>query len=526
MTRTTTRTRTRLRIGAAVAVLTAAAAALSACSAGSKVSAETGGGGAGSGATNAQTLNWEWQLPTSWDPVTSSAGWDVHVLSLVYSSITALDAKGNAIPGLASSWKYSSDGKTIAFTLRPNLKFSDGTPLDAAAVKTNILRGRDYSKSLIASQLAVVSSVDVIDPTHFTLHLSQPDYQIPNLLAGKTGMIVSPTAIKNDQAGLATKPVGDGPFTLTQYVPDSHANLVRNPGYYDASEIHLTNFTVQSITDPQQIINALKTGQVNVASIPGNLASSAKAAGFDIDAIPAMTVNTLDVKTTVAPFNNPKVVEALNYGIDRAALVKTQEFGYGTPSFQPFPKGYIGYVPKLANLYPYSPTKAKQLLQQAGYTKPLPITLTVDQKQSMGEQIQAELDDAGFKVTLNPISMDQATNIMYLQKSVPLALDSTAGRESPLQMLDVLYDKQGLMNLTGQENPKTAQAFEKLQTVPLDSPGYQSTLQAAVTDAATDLSAPHIWLYSYPRLLAVSPKVKNLPQDFVTQRFENVTVQG
>src|SRR5205823_5233155 len=83
------------------------------------------GGGSG-------TLNWEWQLPTSWDPVTSTAGWDVHVLSLVYSSITGLDPTGKAVPAVATAWKYSPDGKTVTFTLQPGLKFSDGTPLDAA----------------------------------------------------------------------------------------------------------------------------------------------------------------------------------------------------------------------------------------------------------------------------------------------------------------------------------------------------------------------------------------------------------
>src|SRR5579871_5375496 len=75
------------------------------------------------------TLNWEWALPTSWDPVTSTAGWDVHVLGLVYASITTLDPAGDVRPGLASTWKYGSDGKSVTFTLRSGLKFTDGTAL-------------------------------------------------------------------------------------------------------------------------------------------------------------------------------------------------------------------------------------------------------------------------------------------------------------------------------------------------------------------------------------------------------------
>jgi peptide/nickel transport system substrate-binding protein len=518
-----TLSRTKIRRAASIAVLAALAAVAAACSAGS-VTTQTAGGGSSSGSGG--TLKWEWELPTSWDPVTSSAGWDVHVLSLAYSAITALDNKGNAIGGLAESWKYSADGRSITFKLRPGLRFSDGTPLDAAAVQTNILRGRDDPKSLIASQLAVVKSVDVTSPTSFTLELTQADYQIPQLLAGKTGMVVSPTAIKKGDTWLATHPVGDGPFTLTGYVPDSHADLTKNSGWYNAAKIKLHGVSVQAITDPQQILSALKTGDVNVAYIPGNLAASAKSAGFRIQSIPAMTVYTLDVKTTAPPFNDPKVVEAANYAIDRSALVKTQQFGYGTPAFQPFPKGYVGYDPKLANLYPHSDTKAKQLLKQAGYTSPVPIMLTTYSASSMAEQLQAQLNAGGFKVTLNVVPQDQATNDLYIKKSPEIALDSTAGRESPLQMLQVLYDKQGLMNLTAQGSPKVESSFAALQRVPLDSPNYRTALLKAVDAAATDPKAPHIWLFSYPRLFAVAPSVKNIPNDYVVQRFEGTQVTG
>jgi len=98
------------------------------------------------------------------------------------------------------------------------------------------------------------------------------------------------------------------------------------------------------------------------------------------------------------------------------------------------------------------------------------------------------------------------------------ALDSTAGRESPLQMLQVLYDKQGLMNLTAQGSPKVESSFAALQRVPLDSPNYRTALLKAVDAAATDPKAPHIWLFSYPRLFAVAPSVKNIPNDYVVQR--------
>src|SRR3984957_20626381 len=288
------------------------------------------------------------------DPVTSSAGWDMHALGLVYASVTTLDTKGSVQAGLASGWKYAANGKSVTFTPRPGLKFSNGAPLTATSVEQNIQRGQTQSNSTVVSELSVISKVVVNSPTSFTLDLAQVDYQVPDLLAGKDGMIVNPAYFKTVKS-LATQPEGAGPFSLTAYVPDSHASLVRNPDYWDASQIHLQNFNVLDITQPEQILSSLESGQVNVAYIAGNQVAAAKAAGFKIDVIPSEVVDELDLQTTTAPFNNPDVVKALNYGIDRQAILQVQASGYGAVAFQPFPAGFVGYSSKLANEYPYNP---------------------------------------------------------------------------------------------------------------------------------------------------------------------------
>ena len=275
---------------------------------------------------------------------------------------------------------------------------------------------------------------------------------MPDLLAGKDGMMVSPAAFTKNVGSLATHPVGAGPFKLTSYVPDSHADLVRNPGYWDASQIHLASFTVQSISQPEQILAALESGQVNVAYIAGNQVASAKAAGFKIAVIPSEVVNELDIQTTTAPFNKPDVVKAINYAIDRQAILKVQASGYGAVSYQPFPKGFVGYSPALANLYPYNPAKAKQLLAQAGYPHGLKITLsTVSTSDSLAEQLQSQLKQVGISVTIKDIPAATETQYLYLDKTIPLAIDGTAGRNSPVEMLDVLYSQQGLMNVNGKK---------------------------------------------------------------------------
>jgi peptide/nickel transport system substrate-binding protein len=508
-------------MAAAVFVLALVAAAC-----GSTASSSSSSGAATTAGVSG-TLNWEWELPTSWDPVTSTAGWDVHVLGLVYASLTTLDPHGNVVPGLASGWTYAAGGRSVTFTLRPGLKFSDGTTLDAAAVKANIERGLTQSNSNIASELSVIKTVTVNSPTSFTLALSQVDYQVPYLLAGKDGMMVSPAAFTKHLTSLPTAPVGAGPFRLTSYVPDSHADLARNPGYWDASAIHVANFSVQDITQPSQIMAALESGQVNVAYIAGNQVAAAKAAGFKIAVIPSEVVNELDIQTTTAPFNKPEVVKAINYAIDRQAIVKVQAAGFGVASFQPFPKGFVGYNPALANEYPYSPAKARQLLAQAGYPHGVKITLTsTSADDSLAEQLQGQLKQAGITAVIKDVPSDTLTQSLYLNKSIPLAVDSTAGRTSPVEMLDVLYSQQGLMNVdgkTGKVAAAVSTALGQVLTLPLTSPDYPAALQNAVAVAGAQ-NPIHIWLYTNPRIFAYSTKVTGIPADLVQQRWEGVKV--
>jgi peptide/nickel transport system substrate-binding protein len=519
------RPRTAYRVAAAAAVLVTISA-LAACGSSGASTADTGGAAAADAAGASGTLNWEWELPTSWDPVTSSAGWDMHALGLVYASITTLDPKGTVQAGLASAWKYAADGKSVTFTLRPGLKFSNGAPLTATSVEQNIKRGQTQSNSTESSELSVISKVVVNSPTSFTLDLAQVDYQVPDLLAGKDGMIVNPAYFKT-VASLATQPEGAGPFALTAYVPDSHASLVRNPDYWDASQIHIQNFNVLDITQPEQILSALESGQVNVAYIAGNQVAAAKAAGFKIDVIPSEVVDELDLQTTTAPFNNPDVVKALNYGIDRQAILQVQASGYGAVAFQPFPAGFVGYSSKLANEYPYNPTLAKQLLAQAGYAKGLKITLTAPSvDDSVAEQIQGQLAQIGITASIGNVSSDTETQYLYLDKSIPFAVDGTAGRMSPVEMLDVLYSQQGLMNVDGKATTTPAavtSALNNALTVPLSSPDYPTALQNAVATAVQD-EPTHIWLYTNPRIFAYSSSVTGIPQDLVQQRWEGVRV--
>ncbi|GLY85421.1 ABC transporter substrate-binding protein [Actinoallomurus iriomotensis] len=479
------------------------------------------GGVAGAGGTTADTLKWGWDLPTSWDPVTSSAGWDVHALSLVYAGLTKHDEQGNAVPALAESWKYSDKGGRVTFKLRSGLKFSDGTALDAAAVKKSIERGRDAPKSLIAAQLVDIKTVSAPDATTVVLELKAPNYQIPSLFAGKTGMVVNPAAFEGDAAGLATKPAGAGPYTLTSYVENSQATLKRNPAYWDAANIKAENFQLFPLPDAATVIAGLRSGRYNVAQIPGSQVAAAKAAGLEVQVIPSLVVAVLDVNVTKAPFDDPNVVLALKYAVDRAALLKTQQFGIGEVSYQPFPKGYVGYDPGLEGIYAYDPAKARALLAASKYGAGTPVTITASSPGTLAQQLQAQLQAVGFKPAIETIPESQATQIIYIQHDKALAVDGFAGRDSTAQAFQVLFGAEGLMNPGRTTSPELTAAVQKIVQTPLEDPRYPEVVRAATSAAVRTM--PNVFLYTTPRILAHAKSVSALPKATVVQRFEGVT---
>ena len=468
-------------------------------------------------------VKWAWQLPTTWDPVTSSAGSDVQMLALTYSSLTHIDDQGNAIPNLVDSWKYADDGTSVTFKLKDGLVFSDGSPLDATAVKKSLERGRDAENSLIAAQLVDLKDVTVDDDLTFTLKLAGPNYQYPNLLAGKTGMIVNPAVFEKDADSLATQPAGSGPFVLDSYTQNASAKLTRNPKYFEAGDIKVSGFELYPAADAATVVASLQSGQYNVGLLPGSQVEAAKAAGLEVQEIPSLYVATLDVNKTMAPFDDPKVVEALHYAVDRQQLVDAGQFGVGEVNYQPFPPGYVGYNPDLKDIYAFDPDKAKQILKDAGYTDPIPLTISTSNPEGVPELLQAQLKDVGFDVKIETIPIAQFTQQVYINHEKALAVDGFAGRESPTQAFQVLFSDTGLMNPGRDYAPEVKAAIEKVIATPLDDPQYATLLQEAVKVAVTTM--PNTFLYTVPRVIARNPSVSELPEGLALVQWNGVTVQ-
>ncbi len=503
----------RTLLGGALALATTAA--LAAC--GSK----SGGDDSTSGAV---VLRWTASAPpSSWDPVVSGSGAQFRMLALAYASLTEIDDKGNAQPGLAKSWKYNSKGDSITFTLRPNLKFSDGTSVNAQAVKAYIERAQKQANSAIAGDLTSIKTITADSDTEVTLHLTQTDYQIPLLLGQRVAQITSATAGKDPDA-INASPVGAGPFKVTELKVGSHAYFEKNPDYWNAANIKIDRVELSFGIDSSTIVSSLQTGVYDFASLDPSQIQAAKGAKLDVVYQPGYNASNISINSRKAPFTDPAVVLAARHAINRQEFIDKVTFKTGTATDQPFPSGYIAYDDSIADLWPYDPDKAKKILADAGYKENDPrltVDFVVSAAATANEIIQSQLAAVG--ITAN-IKVDTNWATPFFAKDLVLSTYGTTGRESPVQTLTAHFGPKGPLNLSG---PFTADAFQAAIKVaretPLDSPDYAKNLKAATRAGVKNTAT--IFTYSQPNIFVKSPRVSDLPAIPGQIHWEGVTVQ-
>lgn len=512
-----TRTTRRLSFLAATGT---AAMVLSACA--------SGGGGDLAASEGETELTLALALPTSWDPVTSRTGYDINTISLPYASLTRLDENGDVEPSLAESWAYNEDGTEVTFTLREGLTFSDGEAVDAAAVKAFYDRGTSQEDSHLIDQLADLEEVTVDGDLDVTFHLAETDYQIPYLVAGRTGAIASPKA-GEDPAELAISPVGAGPFILEEFVAESHATFVKNPDYWDAENIHIDKLELKPRLDASTVVASIQSGAVDAAVIPATQVQAAEAAGITVTVETALTSSDASINLNKAPFDDPAVVEALRYTFDRQAYVDAVTAGLGSVTHQPFPEGYLAFNPEVEDLWDYDPEKAKQILADAGYGEgDLSITITAQAGGEVAAELtQAQLKAVGIASTIEVVPAGSTTwqDEVYVAKSPQLALDGTIGRESPVANLLATYGPEGIMNLSGPHaSDEFLEALDAVRATPLDDPDYQKVLWEAVRIGVEQ--SPTNYLYNSPWIFATSDKVGDLNLLPSQVRWEGVEIDG
>ncbi|MFE0630749.1 ABC transporter substrate-binding protein [Streptomyces sp. NPDC058864] len=479
------------------------------------------GGGAGA-STGGATLKWASSyFPAHWDPVVSGSGAQFRELALVYASLTRTDEKGNAVPDLARSWEYNDEGDEVTFHLRPGLKFSDGEPVDAAAVKAAIERAKKQKNSALFGDLTSIGSVDA-NGLDAVVHLTQIDYQIPQLLGQRVLQIASPKAAANPRK-LDQSPVGAGPFVVEQLVPGTKVLLKKNPDYWDAKNIHIDGVELVSAPDASTVVSGLQTGVYNFADLDPSQADAAQKAGLDVFVQPGFNASNLSLNVNKPPFDDDRVVDAVRHAVNRREFVDKLTFGYGETTDQPFPKGYVAYDPQSRDAYPYDPAKSRKLLAEAGHKAgDIKLDLVIPAEDPQAEIVQSQLAAVGITVR---IRIDKNWATPFFAKDLTFSLYGTTGRDSAVQTLTAHFGPNGPLNLSTPYEPAGFDAaVAKVRRTPLDSPDYVRNLQAATRAGLK--SKALVFTYSSPNLFAKSKTISGLPKNPAHIDWTGVTIAG
>ncbi|HWQ17604.1 MAG TPA: ABC transporter substrate-binding protein [Sulfolobales archaeon] len=337
------------------------------------------------------------------DPFAQTSAPVLNVVKHIYETLLWFDEKGNVILWLAEKWEISPDGLTYTFYLRKNVRFHDGSEFNATVVKANVDRWIDPNvRVTLRGFLGPVKGAEVIDRYTVKIYLKEPFAPFLKALANYL-LITSLNVIKKFGNASITEAIGTGPYKLASWEKGKRVVLERNEDYW-GSKPPIKRIEWLIIPEASTRLAALLAGDVDFAfGLPP----------ADLERVkndPRFTVITPTSNRIVfiaiipkGPLKDPRVRQALNYAIDKNAIVNNVLYGLGVVADSPVPPHFFGYAKMEA--YQYDPQKARKLLEEAGFPfdKELvflhPTGRYLQDKQ-VAEAVQAYLSRIGVKVTL------------------------------------------------------------------------------------------------------------------------------
>jgi ABC-type transport system substrate-binding protein len=461
---------------------------------GSLAACSSGGGSTAATTITVATAN----PPISLDPAKNNNSPDATLyMDLAYEPLINLASSGKLTPGLATSWKYTNAAETkFQLTLRSGVKFSDGSALTAKSVVASINHEK-ADNGPVAVYVNQIASAVAVNTHTVLLNLVRSNPTIAFTLTQRflIGSIVGPKGLSSSKALVnATDGAGEYMLDPSATVANDHYTFVPNPYYYDKSAIHYKKFVVRVIANPQTALSALKSGQISYASGAFSTASQAKSDGLSVYSTESgwYAAFLFDRDGALVPaLKNQKVRQALNYAIDRKAIVKALFGQYGTAGDEITIAGYeqLGFDPAYNDHYNYDPAKAKQLLAEAGY--PNGFTMTVGASPVYGDGVEiaqamaADWAKVGVTAKIQTYSAIGDFITPWLGKQIPVVTGNYDAQPMFITADQALSKDAGTFNPFESEDPKLSSliAAAYAQT----DPAKQPAAWRAVTDRVVDL---------------------------------------
>jgi peptide/nickel transport system substrate-binding protein len=430
----------KLRTGFLAVAIAMGAGVLAACSSGSSgtsstsTSTSTSGTAAAGTPQSGGTLNYlvdgllsEWDLGL--DPATGGAAPSIYE-DAIFGQLFRLTTSGGIQPVMATGYSVTGGGTVLTISLRSGIKFTDGTPFNAAAVAWNIKRdlATPSTASPVGSWPPLVKANAITTPNNLTvvLHFTAPYAPlIATLIGSDVNHIASPAAFaKMGEKQFQKSPVGAGPFEVESNLVDHQLTLTKNPGYWQTGRPYLDKLEFTAVSDDQTAMEALEsgTGQAAQVTTPQIIEEAKSNSSFTTLVTQGSTPTLIQLNTSAPPFNNKLAREAIYYATDSQALAQ-HLYNSMFPTSESFlGPGDLFYTPTVPGYLGYDLAKAKQIVSSLGGLNislfgpndPLSIE-TLEALQEMWQQ-------AGIKVTLHPYSLEG--QIQAFSKSWQAALQS------------------------------------------------------------------------------------------------------
>lgn len=417
--------------------------------------------------------------PGTWDPAnTNNPSQDTQYFTFVYDTLLRLSDDGSDLePLLATGWEYDETGTVLTLTLRDDVTFTDGAAFDATVARDNLERVRSGTGGA-ARLLQGIESIEAASPTELVITQTTPTPKVIYAMASGAAVMVSPDAIA-DPDSLTRGPVGSGPYTVDRADATS-VTFVRKDDYWNADNdpVYAARHIVTGATDSTARINAVLSGDADLGEISQqiptpDLLAAEEAGTLQISTVPG-SPSAYGINNTIPPFDDPRVILAVNHAIDRDEMNEVIYDGLCEPIGNIFLPGKPGYIED--QQYEYDPELARELLAEAGITEEITVKF-----QSVASGNTAPIDllanqlaEVGINLEITQSSIQDVLPNFFTGQFAMSILPIFIGMPDSSYTTDYLV---GIQN-PGTKDPELVALVDAANALAPDDPGRDAAYEA------------------------------------------------
>lgn len=431
----------------------------------------------------------------------------VNIVDHISETLIDYDEQMALVPRLATSWEQI-EPEIWRFHLRENVEFTNGEPFNASQVAFSLERVMDPgSGSMRQGQTRYISDIEIIDDLTIDLHTNGAVPLFDQYIASFP-IVPSGYVTEVGDAEFALRPVGTGPFQLQEWVKDDHITLVRNPGFWGEPST-LDSIVFRSVPDTAARVATFLAGEADIVTDlpPTAVPQIESRPGLQVHSLPSMRIIFLLFNTGIeSPVQNRLVRQALNFAVDKEAIVEFILDGYGKAlDGQVVSQEYWGYD-AATTAYPYDPDRARELLADAGYPEGFQLRIVSPRGRYMldaeiAQAVAGQLREVGVDTEVSTLEWGVFSDEQYSKQGGPVFLLGYLTDPDAASMLSVFRS----------DHPNAQHA----------DPAFDSLVDQAIAEQDPDLrrqliheaiayfkeDAPVIFLHQQAILTGVSDRV-------------------